>query len=297
MAMRAMQETDPGAGFEGPDDRRWNVLPPSAGQPVNCSCGKTRINPIPLVNPSISAQALQFHLLQRLDHLNLHLSYTKPVPAQACHSFFFSCELSLQAVAIAAFSCRPDSSTLGFARCQETQKPDKARHGPLSATPPPSLLSSPPPRFDNGDTTRSRARLGSHHGRSPRTQGLQGVQPRLHCRREIHCDQGAGTRCLWHCLVSLPEAGWRCCLSHANPGIPFLSSAAVNNQTSEGVAIKKVTNVFSKKILAKRALREIKLLQHFRGHRNVGQPGPSRHVDLVRQRADMKLSTLDYMSV
>jgi len=45
--------------------------------------------------------------------------------------------------------------------------------------------------------------------------------------------------------------------------------AAINNQTSEGVAIKKVTNVFSKKILAKRALREIKLLQHFRGHRNI----------------------------
>ncbi|KAH8879060.1 putative MAK1 protein [Thozetella sp. PMI_491] len=45
--------------------------------------------------------------------------------------------------------------------------------------------------------------------------------------------------------------------------------AAVNNDTNEGVAIKKVTNVFSKKILAKRALREIKLLQHFRGHRNI----------------------------
>jgi hypothetical protein len=43
----------------------------------------------------------------------------------------------------------------------------------------------------------------------------------------------------------------------------------VNAQSNEGVAIKKVTNVFSKKILAKRALREIKLLQHFRGHRNV----------------------------
>lgn len=42
-------------------------------------------------------------------------------------------------------------------------------------------------------------------------------------------------------------------------------SAATNNVTGEGVAIKKVTNVFSKKILAKRALREIKLLQHFRG--------------------------------
>lgn len=45
--------------------------------------------------------------------------------------------------------------------------------------------------------------------------------------------------------------------------------AAQNQQTGEGVAIKKVTNVFSKKILAKRALREIKLLQHFRGHRNI----------------------------
>ena len=51
-----------------------------------------------------------------------------------------------------------------------------------------------------------------------------------------------------------------------------MSSAAVNGQTQEGVAIKKITNVFSKKILAKRALREIKLLQHFRGHRNVGPP-------------------------
>jgi mitogen-activated protein kinase 7 len=46
-------------------------------------------------------------------------------------------------------------------------------------------------------------------------------------------------------------------------------SAATNVQSGESVAIKKVTNVFSKKILAKRALREIKLLQHFRGHRNV----------------------------
>ncbi|KAJ9131290.1 Mitogen-activated protein kinase [Pleurostoma richardsiae] len=45
--------------------------------------------------------------------------------------------------------------------------------------------------------------------------------------------------------------------------------AAVDTQTNEGVAIKKITNVFSKKILTKRALREIKLLQHFRGHRNI----------------------------
>lgn len=61
-----------------------------------------------------------------------------------------------------------------------------------------------------------------------------------------------------------------CCLSSGEyllTGVDY--SAATNSQTQEGVAIKKVTNVFSKKILAKRALREIKLLQHFRGHRNV----------------------------
>lgn len=49
----------------------------------------------------------------------------------------------------------------------------------------------------------------------------------------------------------------------------FFFSAARNTQNGEGVAIKKVTNVFSKTILTKRALREVKLLQHFRGHKNV----------------------------
>ncbi|KAG9290789.1 hypothetical protein G9A89_011752 [Geosiphon pyriformis] len=45
--------------------------------------------------------------------------------------------------------------------------------------------------------------------------------------------------------------------------------AARNIHTNEGVAIKKVTNVFNKTILTKRALREVKLLQHFRGHKNI----------------------------
>ncbi|CAG8607444.1 16583_t:CDS:10 [Dentiscutata erythropus] len=45
--------------------------------------------------------------------------------------------------------------------------------------------------------------------------------------------------------------------------------AARNTITGEGVAIKKVTNVFNKTILTKRALREVKLLQHFRGHKNI----------------------------
>lgn len=54
-----------------------------------------------------------------------------------------------------------------------------------------------------------------------------------------------------------------------DPDELVLFSAAQDSATGDGVAVKKVTNVFSKKILAKRALREIKLLQHFRGHRNV----------------------------
>jgi mitogen-activated protein kinase 7 len=39
--------------------------------------------------------------------------------------------------------------------------------------------------------------------------------------------------------------------------------------TGDQVAIKKVTKIFEKNILAKRALREIKLLRHFNGHENI----------------------------
>ncbi|CAB4442057.1 MAP kinase [Rhizophagus irregularis] len=45
--------------------------------------------------------------------------------------------------------------------------------------------------------------------------------------------------------------------------------AAKNTETGEQVAIKKVTKVFEKNILAKRALREVKLLRHFNGHENI----------------------------
>lgn len=46
-------------------------------------------------------------------------------------------------------------------------------------------------------------------------------------------------------------------------------AAALHKASGESVAIKKITNVFTKKILAKRALREIKLLRHLRGHKNI----------------------------
>ncbi|KAJ3065854.1 Mitogen-activated protein kinase [Podochytrium sp. JEL0797] len=45
--------------------------------------------------------------------------------------------------------------------------------------------------------------------------------------------------------------------------------AAKNVATGQDVAIKKVLKVFEKSILAKRALREIKLLKHFNGHENI----------------------------
>ena len=73
------------------------------------------------------------------------------------------------------------------------------------------------------------------------------------------------TRRALHCTASQRSTAQHSTAQHADRP----HSAATNNGTGEGVAIKKVTNVFSKKILAKRALREIKLLQHFRGHRNV----------------------------
>ncbi|KAI9355098.1 kinase-like domain-containing protein [Zopfochytrium polystomum] len=45
--------------------------------------------------------------------------------------------------------------------------------------------------------------------------------------------------------------------------------AAKSLETDQEVAIKKVLKVFEKSILAKRALREIKLLRHFNGHENI----------------------------
>ncbi|KAG4300631.1 hypothetical protein PCK1_003060 [Pneumocystis canis] len=49
---------------------------------------------------------------------------------------------------------------------------------------------------------------------------------------------------------------------------PF-AAKNVQDGTYSRVAIKKITNIFSKKMLAKRALREIMLLTHFRNHKNI----------------------------
>lgn len=60
-------------------------------------------------------------------------------------------------------------------------------------------------------------------------------------------------------------------LGHGAYGIVCAATYAgtPDGTAGPGVAIKKVTNIFSKKILCKRALRELKLLNHFRGHKNI----------------------------
>lgn len=50
--------------------------------------------------------------------------------------------------------------------------------------------------------------------------------------------------------------------------VAFFFSAAVNSETHEEVAIKKIGNAFDNRIDAKRTLREIKLLRHM-SHENV----------------------------
>ncbi|ODV93903.1 hypothetical protein PACTADRAFT_51654 [Pachysolen tannophilus NRRL Y-2460] len=57
-------------------------------------------------------------------------------------------------------------------------------------------------------------------------------------------------------------------LGHGAYGI-VCSAKYIETPDGGSVAIKKVTNIFSKKILCKRALRELKLLRHFRGHKNI----------------------------
>lgn len=50
--------------------------------------------------------------------------------------------------------------------------------------------------------------------------------------------------------------------------------SAVDTKSSNGeetmqLAIKKVSNIFKREVLMKRAVRELKLMRHFKGHRNV----------------------------
>ncbi|KAJ1565661.1 Mitogen-activated protein kinase, partial [Nowakowskiella sp. JEL0078] len=53
-------------------------------------------------------------------------------------------------------------------------------------------------------------------------------------------------------------------------GLSILNfSAAKSLQLKKDVAIKKVSKIFDKQILAKRALRELKLLKHLNGHENI----------------------------
>ncbi|KAI8335373.1 cell wall integrity MAP kinase [Chlamydoabsidia padenii] len=45
--------------------------------------------------------------------------------------------------------------------------------------------------------------------------------------------------------------------------------STINTETNERCAIKKICNLFERPMLTKRALRELKLLKHFNGHKNI----------------------------
>lgn len=63
-----------------------------------------------------------------------------------------------------------------------------------------------------------------------------------------------------------------------------MGSSALNSETAEQVAIKKIANAFDNKIDAKRTLREIKLLRHM-DHENVSRLSHPRSVQLSAKRS------------
>ena len=109
------------------------------------------------------------------------------------------------------------------------------------------------------------------HDRRRRTQKLQGLWPGIHCRCAVQCHKGVGSGRLRYRVVCIPQQQQAV---RSSTDQLESSAAQAGHDPKEQVAVKKITNVFSKQILAKRALREIKLLQHFRGHRNVSLPAP-----------------------
>ncbi|KAG5460321.1 MAG: hypothetical protein BJ554DRAFT_7643, partial [Olpidium bornovanus] len=77
---------------------------------------------------------------------------------------------------------------------------------------------------------------------------------------------------------------------------PRQETAAKNIETRSEVAIKKVIRIFEKTILAKRALREIKLLRHFSGHENVRFYAETRQVYIWSSRTKGLRLTNSYKS-
>jgi len=73
-------------------------------------------------------------------------------------------------------------------------------------------------------------------------------------------DNGLFEVCIW----------WKFCMMIHLVGWLIDCSSAVNCETNEQVAIKKIANAFDNKVDAKRTLREIKLLRHL-DHENVSE--------------------------
>ncbi|CCE86510.1 Piso0_005005 [Millerozyma farinosa CBS 7064] len=86
--------------------------------------------------------------------------------------------------------------------------------------------------------------------------------------------------------------------------------SAIDSKSSSGneavqLAIKKVSNIFKKEVLLKRAVRELKLMKHFKGHRNIVNLidldivyiTPYEGLYCVQELADYDLARVIYSSI
>ncbi|KAM1084699.1 hypothetical protein ACFX2I_022873 [Malus domestica] len=88
-----------------------------------------------------------------------------------------------------------------------------------------------------------------------------------------HCDVGGGTT-VYNTFGNIFEvtAKYKSSIMHIGKGAYDIVCSALNSETNEHVAIKKIANAFDNRIDANRTLREIKLLRHM-DHDNVVASG------------------------
>lgn len=71
-------------------------------------------------------------------------------------------------------------------------------------------------------------------------------------------------------LLGKGTYGTVCSAIDTKTPVSFSSSSLLDsNDEVVRIAIKKVSNIFDKEVLLTRAVRELKLMKHFKGHKNV----------------------------
>lgn len=103
----------------------------------------------------------------------------------------------------------------------------------------------------------------------PTTANCARLQPRLKPPLPQTPIMKPGTPKEAHFLID-PRYSIECVLGKGSYGT--VCAAVDTKGVPVRVAVKKVSNIFHKEVLMRRAVREMKLMVHFRGHRNVSRP-------------------------